>query len=106
MSGDPESEHQRVRPAPVARRRKRQVADGLKLGEIVVLRQIDQGATQATVCRSAHYSRSGVAALLRRLRALYGVESTPDLLRHPDIRRQLTAAYSADARLIMRRRQR
>lgn len=77
------------RPAPVARRAKRQADEGLKLGELIVLRELDQGATQMSISRSRHYSRSGVAAMLRRLRALFGVDSTLELLRHPVIRAEL-----------------
>lgn len=84
------------RPQLARQRQKRRVEDGLKLNEIVVLRELARGATQASISRSRHYSRSGVAAMLSRLRRLYGVGSTKDLLRDPRVRAQLFPPNSVD----------
>lgn len=83
------------RPVVVRPRRKRRAEDGLKLNELIILRALDRGATQASVSHSRHYSRSGIAAMLRRLRVMHGVESTPDLLCHPLVRAQLDRPHPA-----------
>jgi len=77
------------RPKPMPRRRKRRVEDGLLLGELIVLRALDRGETQAQISVSRQYSRSGIAAMLRRLRILYDVTSTPALLQDPRVREAL-----------------
>lgn len=77
------------RPKVTPKRRKRCVEDGLLLGELIVLRALDRGETQAQISVSCQYSRGGIAAMLARLRALYDVTSTRALLRDPRVREAL-----------------
>ena len=70
-------------------------ADVLNLRELVVLRRLRNGETQAEAARSLGWSKSTVTGLLRHARIRLGAASVAELLELPSVVSQMDGGGAA-----------